>query len=703
MTKRGLSCRLAGIALACGWALSAGAAPGDSEEVEELQNLLQVLDQQTEIATKTKLNADYVPGLVTVLHADELSELGVRTVWEALRLVPGIEPSTDQIGGRQTLVRGVGGSFASGNMKILLNGRSMNSALSANANPVLNMPVAQIDHIEVVRGPGSAVHGEFAYAGVLNVVTRKKDDGVFVRVDEKDTYTGGGFASWVSADGRQGGSINVGGWQKQAGNIQTGEDALYNGNNAVFNPGYASMTNAPGSVNDAMEQRSILLDVYHDALSFSFAYLEDGNGDHYGTINVLSSPEEHGIDYHNRYLMLSGQGKWSLTEALEFSANLGWQHYQNRYDVRLLPNGFAWLNSSLAYTPLPNGYQTEGYYEESRYWTNLDLVWSGWDNHRWLASLGLSRIDVTEAWQRNNVDPVTNNPVTTQKYTAANGIPWPSENRDRQIISLTLQDEYRVSDAVTITAGVRHDDYDDVGENTSPRVAAVWRLGRDHVLKAQYAEAFRPPTFYETGFTANLEPETIRTTELAYIYKAPETEFRVTGFRSRLRDLIVRNGILGYRNAPELKSQGLEFEVRQRFGLAWQIEANLTVADSESVATGERVAAAADRLANVVLRYTPSAAQHYAVWVRHVGDRARETGDSRESLDGYETVDLSANFRLPAANAPTLRLGLRNVFDRDVRFPAPLTQDVIANTIQSYATDYPQQGRSAWLELAWRL
>jgi len=66
-------------------------------------------------------------------------------------------------------------------------------------------------------------------------------------------------------------------------------------------------------------------------------------------------------------------------------------------------------------------------------------------------------------------------------------------------------------------------------------------------------------------------------------------------------------------------------------------------------------------------------------------------------------VDLSASFRLPAANAPTLRVGLRNVFDRDVRFPAPLTQDVIANTIQSYATDYPQQGRSAWLELAWRL
>ncbi len=702
MKKRGLACRMGSVMLAFGWIHGAVAAPNDSDEVEELQNLLQVLDQQTEIATKTKLNADYVPGLVTVLHADELSELGIRTVWEALRLVPGIEPSIDQIGGRQTLVRGVGGSFASGNMKILLNGKSMNSTLSANSNPVLNMPVAQIDHIEVVRGPGSAVHGEFAYAGVLNVVTRKTDDGVFLRFDEDETYTGGGFAHWASPDGRQGGSINVGGWQKQAGDVQAGEDALYNGFNAVFNPNYATLSNAPGAVNDAMEQRSVLIDWFHDALSLSFAYAEDGNGDHYGTINVLSAPDENGINYHNRYLMLNGRGKWALSETLELNTEIGWQQYQNRYNARLLPDGFTWATPAIP-TMLLDGFQTEGYYEESRYSGTFDLVWNGWQDHRWLASLGVSQIEVNDAWQRNNIDPRTLGPTATRKYTNKDGIPWPGRDRDRQILSLTLQDEYRASDEITITAGLRHDDYDDVGQNTSPRIAAVWRLGRDHVLKAQYAQAFRPPTFYETAFEADLEPEKIRTSELAYIYKAPDTEFRVTGFRSRLTDVITGDGILGFRNAPEVRSRGLEFEVRQRFGVTWQIDANVTVAESESVKTGDRVPAAADRLANLVVRYKPSSAQQYAIWVRHVGDRAREEGDARKSLESYETVDLSANFRLPFSAGPMIRLGIRNLFDRDVRFPAPLTQDVIANTIQSYEADYPQPGRTAWLELAWRL
>lgn len=705
MKKNTIKCRMAGALLVGAWALGAVAAPDTTDEASELQDLLEVLDQQTEIATKTKLNADYVPGLVTVLHADELSALGIRTVWEALRLVPGIEPSIDQIGGRQTLVRGVGGSFASGNMKILLNGRSMNSALSANANPVLNMPVAQIDHIEVVRGPGSAVHGEFAYAGVLNVITRKTTDGAFLRVDSADTYTGGGFAHWQSADGRSGGSINAGGWVRQGGDIETGRDALYNGFNAhpVLNPLAAQLTNAPGPVNDAMEQRSVLVDLYRDTLSLSLVYVEDGNGDHYGTINVLSDNAARGIDYRNRYFMVSGQGRWDLTEHVDLNATVGWQQYTNHFDIRLLPAGFLWFTRFGVPTPLPDGYVSEGYYEESRTWGNVDFVWDGWTDHRWLMSVGLTRIDVNDSWQRNNVGPLTDTPVAVQKYTAEDGVPWPSEKRDRQIVSVTLQDEYRLNDDVTITAGVRHDDYDDFGENTSPRLAGVWRLGRAHVLKAQYAEAFRPPTFYETAFTPELDPETIRTTELAYIYKSPATDFRATAFRSRMRDLIVGSGILGYSNADEIRSRGVEFEVRQRLGVRWRVDANLTLTDSEQVDTGDDVAGAADRLANLVLRYEPSARHQYALWVRHVGERTREAGDDRANVDGYETVDISAGFQWPDVSGARLSLGIRNLFDRDVRNPAPLTRDIINQPIYSYENDYPQPGRTAWLELAWRL
>ena len=690
-----------GLALGCVCAVGSAGAQTVADDTEALQNLLEVLEEQTEIATKTRLNADYVPGLVTVLHSRELVELGVRTVWEALRLVPGVEPSTDQIGGRQTLVRGVGGSFASGNMKILLNGRSMNSALSANANPVLNMPVELVDHIEVVRGPGSAVHGEFAYAGVLNVITRKQSDGGFVRADEHDTYTGGAFKHWQSEDGRQGGSLNVGGWVSRGAGVDSGQDALHDGNNAM----QSALSNAPGRVNDEMEQRSLLLDLYHDALSLSFAYVEDGNGDQFGSINVLDDADSRGIDYRNRYLMLGGKGQWTLAEALTGSLSLGWQQYENQFDIRLLPKGFTWLNSSNLPTALPDGYTVEGFYDEQRLSLEGDLLWEGWTDHRLLVAAGLTRISVEDAWERTSIDPVTKEPFPApRRLTREDGLPWPSESRSRRILSLTVQDEYRVSDDITLTAGVRYDDYDDVGDNTSPRLAAVWRIGRRHILKAQYAEAFRPPTFYESAYKTELRPETIRTTELAYVFKSPDTEFRLTGFRSQLRDLIIDVGVLDYDNVSDVHSHGIEAEVRQRLGPKWRVDANLTLANSEQARDGTQMAGAADRLANVVLNYQPTSAQSYALWVRHVGDREREPDDARATLKGYQTVDLSANIVLPGGrHAPTLRLGVSNLFDRDIRYPAFLTQDWLGGWIPSYADDYPQPGRSGWIALSWAL
>ena len=61
------------------------------DDQEEMLALLAVLEEETEVATKTKMNADYVPGIVTVLHGEDLEAMGARTVWEALAFVPGVE------------------------------------------------------------------------------------------------------------------------------------------------------------------------------------------------------------------------------------------------------------------------------------------------------------------------------------------------------------------------------------------------------------------------------------------------------------------------------------------------------------------------------------------------------------------------------------------------------------------------------------
>ena len=142
----------------------------DNEDNEEILKMLEVIEQHTEIVTKTKLNVDYVPGMITVLYGDELEALGIQTMVEALSLVPGFEISMDQMGLDQIIVRKIGKTFSSGNVKFLLNSVSVNTIFNGFGESIHRIPISLIDRIEVIRGPGSAMHGEFAYVGVVNVM-----------------------------------------------------------------------------------------------------------------------------------------------------------------------------------------------------------------------------------------------------------------------------------------------------------------------------------------------------------------------------------------------------------------------------------------------------------------------------------------------------------------------------------------------------
>lgn len=162
-----------------------------SEDRAELHRLLAIVEKHTEIATKTKLNADFVPGMVTVLLGDDLEARGVRTLYEALNLAPGMELYLARHGFWNTMVRGAAEVFATGNIKILLDGVPLITAFGIEPTP--NMSVEQVDRIEVIRGPGSALYGEFAYAEVINIITRRKGNRLFGSLGSHDTYIHLGF------------------------------------------------------------------------------------------------------------------------------------------------------------------------------------------------------------------------------------------------------------------------------------------------------------------------------------------------------------------------------------------------------------------------------------------------------------------------------------------------------------------------------
>lgn len=181
------------------------------EDEQWLGELMQVLDESTEIATKSRLNADYVPGMVTVLQGRDLEALGMRTVWDALALIPGVMINQGPTGELFVGVRGFTSPFNSGNIKVLLNSTLMSRDSSGLSSQALSLPIEQVDRIEFIRGPGAVLYGDFAYYGVLNILTRQGNSRISTRVDEHGTTTSGGLYSYRSEDGETRFSLNMAG------------------------------------------------------------------------------------------------------------------------------------------------------------------------------------------------------------------------------------------------------------------------------------------------------------------------------------------------------------------------------------------------------------------------------------------------------------------------------------------------------------
>jgi iron complex outermembrane recepter protein len=112
------------------------------------------------------------PGAVTVIDAEMIRQSGARTLAELLRLVPGFQVAETAFGVPIAVYHGLT-TEASGGLQVLVDGRTQYSPLwfgGVNWN-VIQVSLADIDRIEVVRGSNSAAFGANAVFGVLNIVT----------------------------------------------------------------------------------------------------------------------------------------------------------------------------------------------------------------------------------------------------------------------------------------------------------------------------------------------------------------------------------------------------------------------------------------------------------------------------------------------------------------------------------------------------
>jgi iron complex outermembrane receptor protein len=158
--------------LSSGWAAEEQSQPVDwgAKSIEELLN--------TPIAIVSGHQEKFSdsPAAVSIITQDDIRRSGATSIPEALRLVPGLEVA--QVDSHQWAIsaRGFNDLFAN-KLLVLQDGRSIYTPLFSGVFwDVQDTLMEDIDHIEVVRGPGATVWGANAVNGVINIITKNAKD-----------------------------------------------------------------------------------------------------------------------------------------------------------------------------------------------------------------------------------------------------------------------------------------------------------------------------------------------------------------------------------------------------------------------------------------------------------------------------------------------------------------------------------------------
>ncbi len=601
----------------------AHAATADEEELAEL---LAIVAEETAIATKQKMNSDFVPGIVTVLHGEELEALGMNTALEALVLVPGVQPVRDPISNPSIVVRGIDFPFNSGNVKILVDGVPLTRESAGLNGSVLLIPIEQVDRIEVIRGPGSVVYGDFAFMGLVNIVTRKASTSVFAGGDSDETILGGVRGAWGDGDAGWKGALSV---------------AALDSDDTPFTE--------PRSATE--EHYSSFVSMEHGGFALSGQLIRRN-------LDETSAPPPPGRpqSFEETTWALEGRYTHALSESLDVVARAA------RFATNLHPT-------------LP-----AIQFEDDAMRVGVDVTWTGLPRQSWLASAEFARFEIDQASQ-----------------TLLQGPPLVIADVDRDVIGVTLQDRIDLSDRFSVTAGARFDDYSDMDESrVTPRLSLVWRANDRHIVKAQYAEGFRAPTFFELygggSLNRDVDFEINATTELNYVYRRPNGVGRVTLYHSKLDDMVFplpRSPRFG--NQREAESQGIEVEWTQQLRESLKLIANASWARTEDdrgpTPVSHESLATPDWMGDIALLWQP--ARHAIVGLnwQHVAER-----DSTARGRRYEMVDLTLTGRDVVWSGVDVRVGVKNILDEDAAY-------VFTGPMGPLIAQYG--GRSLFARIAW--
>lgn len=555
-------------------------------------------------ASKVSQPLKEAPSNIIVITREEIKKRGYQTIADALRNIESIYIVASERHLQKAYIRGMG-TVSSYNDKILLliNGTPQREIVYGHAFIDEYLSLGNVERIEVIKGPGSAMYGTNALIGVINVITTQKFDGMRV--------TGG-----------------IGTQNTTNFNLLYGKEK--NGQSLVI---YASHydTEGDGMVYSQKGQRNVRNDDPCKSQSFWLTYsvgdfLIEGKyiEFHHKFASQWDVPENiwdnNWFNYNNFFIDL--QYEHHFSDEIEFYLKTWWQYYdddsfwQKTDDGVVISDIWPEKKSQIA------GIET---HLRAILPHNHDFIVSSEFNYENIISVEDIEIN------RENGEEVT---------PSAFWIPSIS----RKVYSLSFQDQWKMHPKVLGTIGGRFDFHEVYGTQFNPRLAFMFFPNSKFSFNLFYGQAFRAPSYRElythtetwTEGNKNLEPEKIETTEFEIIYTPSQYLLgKVNFYHSKFYNFILREEIEDqkkYVNSDELyEFDGVELFVSTNFKKITTF-ANYGYNYSEDQSTGEELYSIPKNTANAGFTLSINELAKFSASLSFVGSRKR-WGDDKNKYD----------------------------------------------------------------------
>jgi vitamin B12 transporter len=606
---------LAELAIAAA-ALASLSLPAAAQSVPASNNRL---DQVVVTANRTPQRLGDVLADLTVINREQIERQSFGTVADLLRNYGSVEMvrNGSPAGTTSLFLRGADNRHT----LVLLDGVRIDSQATGGASWQA-IPLAQIERVEILKGPASAVYGSDAIGGVVQIITRKGGDGapkleLGASVGNLDSYKLDGALS-----GKAGGSKQFDYALGLSGERSKGFNSTTPDNTFAYVPDEDGWRNYNASLRLGAQ-----LAYGHRIELMALAAHVDGQ---YDGDSSKPAVDDHSIQ-DNRALRLSWNAQWSEALRTELNAGVG----RDRYETKSFndPTPFPYLSDT-----------------EIR---NIAL----------LTSYQLSREQRFSLQLEHRQDTLENSGLS-------NG----SDKRDENAIGLGW---LYSSGQFDLQAHARHDDDSQFGGVDTGTLAAGFKLVDGLRMFASIGNAFRAPTLYQRGSLYGpdlgkpgvqpLQPERGRNAELGLRYGNGAFELGASAYRNRVEDLIVFgapgscNSAFGcYENVAAARLQGVNIAAAAELA-GLRLSATIDLQSPKDENTGHLLARRAKTFGSVRAE-TSLGAWHFGGGVQASGQRWDDAANTRK-LGGYALLNLDVQYAL--SRQLRLQLNIDNAFDRD--------------------------------------